>query len=143
MALKRIKGQEVNVRIVRDGKPTPIGVVQDNTITVDIERLEEEYLGETGMRYDSIYNGTQFEGTLHLDSAEIFEFMQAVKLRAENRAGGALRIDVAVVYRFPSGVVRTFVLIDCESGELPIESASRKDYVSVKVDFKTSTIKII
>lgn len=143
MALQRIKGQEVSFSIVRDGNPTPIGVVQSNTITVDLERLEEEYIGETSMRYDSIYNGTQIEADMHIETPDFLAFIEAVKRRAERRAGGSIRIDAAVTYVFPSGQVRSFVLIDLESAELPIETGGRKDYVSLKLDMKTATIKII
>jgi len=143
VALQRIKGQEVSFSIVRDGNPTPIGVVQDNTITIDIERLEEEYIGERAMRYDSIYNGTQIEASMHLENDEFVRFIEAVKLKAERRAGGAIRIDAAVTFLFPNGGVRTFALIDLEFAEFPIETGGRKDYVSIKVDGKTSTIKFL
>jgi hypothetical protein len=143
MALQRIKGQEVTFSVVRDGNPTPIGVAQSVTITVDIERLEEEYIGETSMNYDSVYNGTQIESDLHLENDEFLSFIEAVKQRAERRAGGALRVDAAVTLVFPTGIVRQILLINLESAELPIEVGSRKDYVSLKVDMKTNQLKFL
>lgn len=143
MATQRIKGQEVSLSIVRDGNPTPVGLAQSATVTVDLERLEEEYLAETSMRYDSIYNGIQIEGDFHIENAEIISFMEAVKLRAERRIGGALRIDAALTLVFPNGTVKSITLIDLESAEIPFEVGSRKDYVSVKLDMKTSQFKVI
>jgi hypothetical protein len=143
MALQRIKGQDCSLSVVRDGNPTPIGVAQSATVTVDIERLEEEYLGETSMRYDSVYNGTQIEGDLHLENDAAFTFIEAVKSRAERRAGGAIRIDAAITLVFPNGKVRSILLIDLESAELPLEIGSRKDYVGFKIDLKTATIKLL
>ncbi|MCK9513064.1 MAG: hypothetical protein M0R28_17810 [Pigmentiphaga sp.] len=143
MATQRIKGADVHFSIVRDGVPTRIGLVRNNTITIDLERLEEEYLGGDSMEYDEIYNGTQIEADLHLDGAEFFEFTEAVVARAQRKPGGAIRIDAAVTFLFPSGVVRTIVLVDLKFAELPLESGGRKEYINAKVDGKTSTHKFI
>jgi hypothetical protein len=138
---KRLKGQEVTLSLVRDGRPKPIGKFQSVTLTIDMERLEEEYIGATSMEYDSIYNGTQIESDFHLPNDEYFKFAEALKLRAERRTGGAIRIDAAIVMSMPDGSVKTFVLIDLEFAELAVEVGSRKDFVSGSIDGKTSKIR--
>ena len=143
MATQRIKGQEVNLLLVRDGNPSPIGRAQSATVTLDIERLEDEYIGETSMVYDAIFNGIQIEADFHIENSAILDFADAVKLRAERRIGAVLRVDSALTLAFPNGTVTSITLIDLEFAEFPIEVGSRKDYVSVKLDGKTAQYKII
>ena len=52
----RLKGQETQIRMLRNGAPTEVAnAISNFEMTDELEVLEEEYLGETEARYDVVY----------------------------------------------------------------------------------------
>ena len=60
--ISRLKGQEVAVHILVDGKPVDtLGPFIDLVIDFKHEALNDEYLGETSRRFDEVFKGARIE----------------------------------------------------------------------------------
>jgi hypothetical protein len=133
MPAQRIKGQEVQVLFVR------ASVLEDTlTDTKDFEfepkfELKEQgYLGEKTNRYDEIFNGAKFTGTLHLHTQAFFTFQQAIVQRATRQTPDVV-FNISSVMNFPNGDTPTVMLPDVKWGEQPVKVGSRGDYLEVRV----------
>ncbi len=77
---QRIKGQEIEVRLIVDGVlQSTLTDIRSFEVTPKLEKLEEQYLGETTMRYDEIFNGLV-----------VHDATNAVTKRVESRACNGL-----------------------------------------------------
>ena len=141
---QRIKGQEVIISIIVDGElQTRIDSIQDASIEFDLEILNEGYLGETADRYDEIFNGVSFECSYHLSNQQALILAQAIANKAQRRAGGAVRIDVAGTFAFPNGDFPSLLLPDLSFGAIPFDVGGRGEYVKGSLTGKGSGFKIV
>ena len=141
--LQRIKGQEVEVNLLVNGVPqSSLTTVRSLTITPKFELKEENYLGETSTRYDEMFNGVSFSMELNFADAGVFDFLAAVKDRAERRTPGTV-INMKATLNFPSGRSSRVVLKDCFFGDMPIGFGSRGDYGTFSLDGGCGDIQVI
>lgn len=142
MPSQRIKGQEVSVIITRDGSlEAELTDVKSCDFTPQFEIKEEGYLGEKSKRYDEIYNGVKGSLELHIHSGDIFDFVQAVKDRAQRNAPD-LVFNIAGIFAFPSGETRTLTVPDVKFGAVPISTNDRSDYTSVKLEYAADDYQV-
>ena len=79
MANKRLRGEQVTIKLIQNGAPTDTWrAVASGSLTCKNDILEEEFLGETAPRFDAIFKGW----SLDLDA-------QPRPLRHQAAAGGA------------------------------------------------------
>lgn len=137
---QRIKGQDVEVRILRDGAPEArMTTVRSLTIEPMMEIQDEGYVGEATNRKDDILNGVSGRLVFHHDSNDVFAFIKALVDRATRRTFPASRIDVLATFKFPNGSESRMVLPDCAFSGTPIEVADRKSYVQTTFSFQSSS----
>lgn len=140
MADQRLKGQEVEVRVVQDGALSDafpaIAVFND---TMKFEKKEEGYLGETTNRYDEIFNG--FDGTLemHVSNQRWMEFQSQIKARAKREQPNIVFNLVRTDF-YPNGDTPRRTYRDVAFGPQPTAVASRGDYVRVTIDFSCGDV---
>jgi hypothetical protein len=143
MSEARIKGQEVEVRIVRGGEElTTITDVRSFEMAAQLELLSEGYLGETTDRKDEIYRGYRGSMELHFENADILTLMRSVIDRARRKEPG-LQINIRATLNFPGGGTSAILLRDCFFGEIPISFGSRGDYGSVSLSFEGSDYSLL
>lgn len=136
---QRIKGQEVKIQMVGpSGKEDGIIDVQSFEASFQVERLEENYLGETTTRYDDIFNGVKGKIELHLENQTYFRFMERVQRRAQRRDSADGQFNIMAVLKFPNGQKVRVLLEDVFFGEIPLNVSSRSDYVQTSVDWGCS-----
>jgi hypothetical protein len=141
--LQRIKGQEVEVLLLVDGEPqNSLSNVRSLTVTPRFELKEEQYLGETSMRFDEIFNGVSFSFSVHFGDAGVLDFMTVVKDRAERRLPGTI-INMKATLNFPNGTRRKVILRDCFFGDMPIAFGSRSDYGEFSIDGRAQDIQLL
>lgn len=134
---QRIKGQEVVLKFTNpQGDQRGLEDVLNFEAEVDIETLEEGYLGETANRYDDIYNGTSGTVELHLETGDYFDFVQLVKDRARRRDAASGKFSVTASFNFPNGERRRLTFEDIFFGPLPLRTPSRSEYVQVTLTWK-------
>lgn len=143
MASQRIKGQEVEVLMIVNGSPvTTLDAVKSFSVTFKLDRLTEEYLGETTVRVDSIFKGIEGKAEFNYSSPEVFTLIQQIVDKARRRAPGT-KINIKATLNFPSGQRARLIFPDVEFGELPIDFGSRGDYGSFSIDFGGAEGRVI
>ena len=143
MANNRIKGQSVEIQIVSGGViQENLNDIQDFTINIQTELLNEGYLGETTNRKDEIFNGVSGSMSLHFEGQSILFFAKSIVDRATRQTPG-LEINIKATLNFPDGTTPTVVIQDAFFGEIPLSFASRSDYGQVSLSFEASNFKFI
>lgn len=135
---QRLKGQEVSIRIVRDGVvDTEIDSISSFNEETALELKEAGYLGETVNRFDEILNGFGGDMEIHVTRANWIALELAVISRAR-RETVAVVFNVVVTDLYPNGESQLRVYSDVHWGPMPKAVASRGDYVKPKLQFKCS-----
>ena len=130
---QRIKGQEAEIRLIVNGVvASTLTDIRSFEVTPKMEKLEEQYLGETTMRYDEIFNGVDFSMDLHLEDAAVFTFMNTVIDRARRRVPGT-KINIKARLNFANGQTPIVTLNDCFFDDIPLAFGSRSDYGQITV----------
>lgn len=142
MPSQRIKGQEVSIIITRDGNlEAELTDVKNCEFTPQFEIKEEGYLGEKTNRHDDVYNGVKGSLELHIHSGDVFDFIQSVKDRAQRNAPD-LVFNIAGIFSFPNGEIRTVTLPDVKFGAFPISTNDRGDYTSCKFEYAADDYQV-
>lgn len=141
---QRVKGQDTSLIIMVDGNlQTRIDTISSAEFEFEMTLLEEEYLGETAMRYDSIYNGIRVEMEYHMTAQQAMELADSIARRARRQAGAPVRIDLLGTFFFPNGDTPSLQLTDLYFDSMPFEIGSRQDYVSGTFTAKCSDYEIL
>jgi hypothetical protein len=142
MSTQRIKGQEVSIIITRAGDlEAELTDIKSCEFTPQFEIKEVGYLGEKSNRHDDIYNGVKGSLELHIHSGDVFDFLQAVKDRAQRKSPD-LVFNIAGIFSFPSGETRTMTIPDAKFGSMPISTSDRGDYTAVKFEFAADDFSV-
>ena len=140
---QRIKGQEVEVTILKNGEPQEnILFFRSLEVRIGTEILEEGYLGMTSNKFDTIYNGVRGSTEGHMDSPEAMNIVKTLVEKAQRRNANT-KVNMKAVFNYPNGQRARLVLIDVEFGELPISFGSRKDYGMLRLDFASDKLQIV
>jgi len=144
MPEQRVKGQETILTIIKDGElQARIDSISDTETTFMLESLEEEYLGETSARYDAIFKGMRIRISGHMTNRQVIDFADTVVAKAQRRAGGANRIDMATTFIFPNGDLVTVNLPDLNFAEVPVNTGGRSDYVQFQLEAMTGDYELL
>lgn len=136
---ERITGQDIAVRIIRDGVlQNEITTIKSVNLVFEMARSEEDYIGETSMRYDSKFNGLAVKMELHSENKQGLLLLQAIVLKAQRRAGGAVRIDIACSLLWPNGDKLSLMAKDVAFADLPFGFDGRKEFGKIELDGKCS-----
>lgn len=139
---QRIKGQEVSLGFTGPNGSVNVGeAVQSFEAELDIQTLEEGYLGEVANRYDDIFNGVSGTVKVHMESSDWFRFTQAVQDRAQRRTAAGGKFSATATFAFPSGQRFRLTFEDIFFGALPVSSGGRAEYVTATVAWKCSSIR--
>jgi len=128
--------------ITRDGNlEAELVDIKSCEFTPQFEIKDMGYLGEKTNRTDDIYNGVKGSLEMHIHSGDVFDFLQAVKDRAQ-RTAPDLVFNIAGIFSFPSGEVRTVTIPDAKFGPTPISTNDRGDYTAVKFEFAANDYQV-
>ncbi len=132
MPAQRIKGQEVQIVIVRDGSlEDTLTDIQNFNMEDDIELIQKGYLGEPSDRYDEVFKGTKFDFEIHTHSQDYLAFTQAIRDRAQRKTPDTI-FNITAVFSYPNGDTPTRLLPDCHFGPIGDKVGSRGDYKTNK-----------
>lgn len=133
MPAQRLKGQEVQVLFVRAGAlEDTLTDTQDFEFELDIELKSNGFLGEKSNRYDEIFNGVKFNGTLHTHTQDWIPFTVAVVQRAKRQTPDVV-FNITTVLSYPNGQTPNVLLPDVHFGAVPGSIRSRGDYMTLKI----------
>lgn len=141
----RLRGQEVSARIARGNEViAAITAFRDLTIQVDLEKLSEGYLGETTERKDDIVTGASGSFTIDVEDQSHFQLIETIKERAQRRLPvNETRINLTARFTLPNGQTPLALVRDMKFGALPINIASRRDYVNTSFDWSSEDVRFI
>lgn len=144
MAEKRLKGQEVSIRIIL------AGVVEENinaigsfNDSVDLEMKKDTFLGETGPRYDENPGGYSGNLDFQIAKATWLNMVAAVEARAR-RETPDLEVNVVRSDLFADGSSAVIVYKDVYFGAIPTSIPAQGEFVKVSLSFgcNTRTVQI-
>lgn len=139
----RITGQDISIRIIKDGVLlNELTTIKSVNFIFEMARSEEDYIGEVAMRYDSKFNGLAVKIELHSENRQALDLINAIVLKAQRRAGGAVRIDIACSLLWPNGDKTSLMAKNLAFADLPFGFDSRKDFGKVELDGKCSEFTI-
>ena len=131
--MARLKGQEIEVRFIADGvmqEAFACPVSFDDNIKTELK--EQGYLGEKTNRHDEVYNGTDFNLKMHVQSNKWMAFQKLVTDRAQ-RITPATVINIIRSDFYSDGSTGTRIYPDVHFGPMPSSGPSRTDYVDVSL----------
>lgn len=135
----RLKGQDTFIDIIADGKPDGnLGPWKSFEVTLLMEVLEEEFVGETTKQYDEIFDGCEFNMEGNILAQQYFRFVDKVVRRARYQTGGLVTCDIQTTFVFNSGYVLPYKLKDVKFGNIPVNVSSRRDFVTTTLTGKCS-----
>lgn len=140
---QRIRGQEVVVYVVaEDGIKASLSDVRSFTFTPKFKKLEEQYLGETTMRYDELFDGVDFDMELHIQDPGVMDFVSEIRARAVDRTSKA-KFNIQADIQYASGQPKRVILMDCFFENMPFNVGSRSDYVTFKLTGSCSDFQVL
>lgn len=135
MADKRLKGQEVSLRIVA------AGVVQDTVDaigtfndSVDLEIKKNGFLGETSQRFDENINGYSGGLDFQVSKATWLNLVMAIEARAR-RETPDVEFNIVRTDLFANGQSAVITYKDVYFGPIPTSIPSREEFVKVSLTF--------
>jgi hypothetical protein len=108
------------------------------SFSLDLEILEEGYLGSTANDFDEVYNGVSGDVKAHLSNNDYWTFQEAVQDRAERRTPAAGRFDLTTQFTFPTGELARVTIEDIHFGKIGTDIGGRAEYVEVSFEFSAS-----
>jgi hypothetical protein len=142
MTAQRIKGQEVQILVIRAGSlEDTLTDIQSFNLEVQLRTLVQGYLGEKNNRKDDIYDGVKFDMELNIHTEDYFTFLGAILDRARRNTPD-VQFNITGVFSFPNGQTPTLLLPDVHFGAQPITIGSRGDYVKIKLEGEGNDFQI-
>lgn len=133
------RGQEVTIRLARDGDPVggSMLLVQNFTATPQQELPELEYLGETESDYDFQHNGFSLQWEVHQDDATSIDLLDQLILdEREHRSQSPFTLTVIYEYRDPAEPGRVISYFKGKIMQGDEGFKGRKDHNSVQYTAK-------
>ena len=142
---QRIKGLECQLSL-----STPDGADEDvfddvleAELNVDMEILEQSYLGHTSKEFDDIFNGISGSVKVHMEGTTIFRLAEKIQDRAERRSPASGVFSLSFTLNFPSGARARLTAENIFFGTIPLKIGKREDYVETELEFKCSRLRRI
>jgi hypothetical protein len=131
---QRILGQNTVVSIIVNSAPLQeINAIRSFSFNYELELKDEGYLGESSNRKDSVFKGIKFDMEMHLANNAAFQLIKTAIDKAQRRTPG-VRINVKTSLTWPNGDRAVIVFNDVEFGPFPVNTNSRTDYVTLKLE---------
>ena len=143
MPAQRLLGQNVSIIIIQDSAPIEeVNCIKSFSFTYELELKDEGYLGETTNRKDSVFKGVKLDMELHTNNHRIFGLIQSAIDKARRRTPG-IRMNIKASLTWPNGDVARVTFPDVEFGPFPVNTSSRTDYVTVKLEAACSEARTV
>lgn len=131
---QRVKGQDTTIIIVVNGVPeAELTDIQSFHVAMNLDLLDQGYLGETTNRYDEVFKGAHFDFEMHHHSADYAIFNQKLIDRARRISPNTV-INVSTTLVFPNGEVVSTLFPDCSFGTPDQTTSGRTEYVKTKYE---------
>lgn len=138
MSDQRLRGQEAEIRIMRDGvMEASITMFTNMDDTAKFEKKEDGFLGETTNRYDFIFNGYDGKVEFQVHDTDWIKLQNAIKAKAMRKNVNTV-INIVRTDYYANGQTAVITYMDLSFGPMPTTIPSRGDFVKVSMDFSCS-----
>lgn len=143
MAFDRALGQDTEVILVENGAAlTTITAIQSFDMTVNFEKIKEEYLNEKTIRVDYIFKGVDGKLDLHMENRDPLDLLQRIIAQAKARTPGS-KVNIKTTIVFPNGDRPRVIMRDVAFGPWPMNVAGRDKYIQMSLDVSCSDIGVL
>lgn len=138
MALKsRLLGRDVQIRLSQNGRPlTTLTAIKNFTFETRQRILSEGYLGETGVRQDSIFDEVGGTFTIHPEGSEANVFQKFLADKAIERRSTEDQVTIVFRTTYPNGEVVKVTIPEAEFDPVPFNVGARDAYVEQSYTYK-------
>lgn len=142
MSNNRLLGQDVTLSLSNpNGPQESLGEIKSFEWTVDIELLQEMYLGKKADSYDEIFHGYKGSAEFDINSKAWFRFEQIRVDRAQRRTPAAGKFSLTARFTFPDGESVRLIFQDIKFGNSPGSVGGRAQYANGKVEWGCDTCR--
>ena len=139
---QRLKGQEVVIGFTSpDGDQQGLENITSFEAELDIETLQEGYLGKVADDYDDIFHGVNGQMEFHMESSQYLSFQQKVQDRAQRRSSAEGVFTATATFNFPNGQRARLTFENLFFGALPLKVSGRSAYVQGTIQWKCSDVR--
>ena len=139
----RVRGQEVSVQVVQDGKiVAELNDVKSFDVEFQMNVMTEGYLGEFTDRRDDMFKGISGKIEFHIENNAPFDFINAVVQRSQSRVKGT-QFNVQSTVNLPNGQVKRLLVNDIFFSSIPVNVSGRSDYVTYSLPYEAAEGKFL
>jgi hypothetical protein len=139
----RVRGQEVSVQVVQNGKiVAELTDVKSFAVEFQLDVMTEGYLGEFTDRRDDMFKGVSGKIEFHVENNAPFDFINAIVQRSQSRVKGT-QFNVQSTINLPNGQVKRLLVNDIFFSSIPVNVGSRSDYVTYSLPYEAAEGKFL
>ena len=139
----RVRGQEVSVQVVQNGKiVAELTDVKSFDVEFQMDVMKEGYLGEFTDRRDDMFKGISGKIEFHIENNAPFDFINAIVQRSQSRVKGT-QFNVQSTINLPNGQVKRLLVNDIFFSSIPVNVGSRSDYVTYSLPYEAAEGKFL
>ena len=141
----RILGQDVTLRITQDGVAlSQITAVESATFHPKVRTLSEQFLGETAMRQDEIFDEVDVSVVIQPEGIQLFQMQLDVVNRAIVRQqAGRPTFNFSFKISFPAGGSARILVPDLSFDLGPLNVPERDQYANLNLAGKSDRYKLL
>lgn len=134
----RLRGQEVEIRVIRDNVPElSISSIASFEESFKLEKKQDGFLGEVTDRYDHTFHGIDGKFEFQVNSSQWMQLQNAIKAQAQRKTPGTV-INLTRTDYYANGETVIITYSDCKFGQQPTSVPGRGEFVKVSMDFSAS-----
>ena len=139
----RVRGQEVSVQVVQNGKiVAELTDVKSFDVEFEMDVMKEGYLGEFTDRRDDMFKGISGKIEFHIENNAPFDFINAIVQRSQSRVKGT-QFNVQSTINLPNGQVKRLLVNDIFFSNVPVNVSGRSDYVTYSLPYEAAEGKFL
>lgn len=139
----RVRGQEVSVQVVQNGKiVAELTDVKSFDVEFQMDVMKEGYLGEFTDRRDDMFKGISGKIEFHIENNAPFDFINAIVQRSQSRVKGT-QFNVQSTINLPNGQVKRLLVNDIFFSNVPVNVGGRSDYVTYSLPYEAAEGKFL
>lgn len=128
----RLMGRDVQLRIARGGVPlTTITAIKSLTFEVRVQTKKDGFLGESGLRIDSIFDDVGGSFTIEPEDSAGMELQKLVADKAIARRQGDEQVSITFRVTYPNGQVVKVTVPSVEFDAVPFNVSGRDAYAEM------------
>ena len=135
-----VRGEDEAIQVYKDGKQGAcVNNVVSFSVSVDIEAILRDYLGDHAPKPDMIYKGVNFDGEIHHDDPSYLTLVDAVTAIAQHRTPG-VTLSIGLKISYPSGQRVRFMIRDIAVDPMNLSFGGRTENLTSKFSGKARQI---